>query len=622
MRKRAVVVCLSRTIQTNHTRWPLMKVAGQPVLRHLFDRLAKGLPDDVRLICVVLGKLTREVLGDTLAGTRVEIVERPEFTRLAAVDQVIPGLTDVRTVMLYPDNAMFPDLRTALAMLDAHESGKADATLAPEFPAGYLPEIFDTKALQRVAGMKLPPDLESDYARIMQRANQLFPGQKDFNFACRLFSSREHDAGVSLQSLPARMLIEDRFTLDAAVRVVAQRGASARYDGTEAKAFKEALREAHSAEPCFSIPVTKAGAPRVLYTTEFTAFSGAEQSFAHLAIHLDRTRYQPMALLPNEGELSSRLKAAGIPVEVTMFAGRTMDPTVYRFLSEFLVRNEVRLIHANGPPGQALLAASLAHRVPVVCHIRSFMGRDVPAAFRFAARVFTVSKAVREDVLRSDLEPDRVLAVYNGMDLTRFQPSILDRADSRRRLGLERDAPVIALVARITPQKRQEMMIEAMPRVLEKFPKAVVLFVGEPYQEDVLYMEQLERRIEELKIAGSVRFMGFCDDVRVPMTAADVLTLTTDNEPLGRCVLEAMALKLCTVLPKRGGHLELLRHNESSLFFEANHPANLAAELIRALASPADRERLAENAYTLVPQIDIRRHVQTILSEYDAILSK
>ena len=106
--------------------------------------------------------------------------------------------------------------------------------------------------------------------------------------------------------------------------------------------------------------------------------------------------------------------------------------------------------------------------------------------------------------------------------------------------------PVIGMAARLAAEKGVEVLLDALPKILEKYPKAQVLFAG-AYQNvmgEQAYSDRLMPRIHEYEIQGHWTFLGNFDPVQMAAfyPNLDVLTVPSLNstEAFGLVQIEAM----------------------------------------------------------------------------------
>jgi len=145
------------------------------------------------------------------------------------------------------------------------------------------------------------------------------------------------------------------------------------------------------------------------------------------------------------------------------------------------------------------------------------------------------------------------------VDRERFRPGC-GGAELRRRLGIADDALVVVCVARMVRRKGQDTLVRGWPEVLDRFPGAVLLLVG-----DGPDRRRIERMVARRGIGGSVVLTGAVEPDRVPahLDAGDVFAMPVRNrrfglevEAFGLVYLEAAACGLRLVGAGAGGSAE------------------------------------------------------------------
>jgi len=324
---------------------------------------------------------------------------------------------------------------------------------------------------------------------------------------------------------------------------------------------------------------------------------GSDRVLVTLASGLDRSRFTPVAVLPERGELAGLLEEAGVETAVADLAvlrRAELGPRgVWRLLRgdesklETIARERrPALVHSN--TSVILSGHRLADElgVPHVLHVRELYPR-VPLAWQLwrrrllrADRVVCVSEAVADQFGKSS----KAIVVYDG--LTR-EPSRGDRNRARAQLGLEQDSFVVALLGRISAWKGQDVLARALaePPLAER--PVVALIAGSPWPGAEAPLRELERLKADLALGGRLRLIGFRDDVETILAAADAVTVpSTRPEPFGLVALEAAAQGLPVVAAAHGGLPEIIRHEETGLLVEPGSPAALAAALRRLADEP------------------------------------
>jgi starch synthase len=180
-------------------------------------------------------------------------------------------------------------------------------------------------------------------------------------------------------------------------------------------------------------------------------------------------------------------------------------------------------------------------------------------AFLDAAAVIAVSSGMRTDVLNSysDLDPERVHVVRNGIDPEEFRPD--PNTDVVDELGVDRDRPLVVFVGRITRQKGLVHLV----RAAQQFDPdtQLLLLAGAPDTPEIA--AEFDTAFAALKHARSggvtwVQEMLPRASVRQVLTHATVFACPSIYEPLGIVNLEAMACQTAVVASAVGGIPEVV----------------------------------------------------------------
>lgn len=211
-------------------------------------------------------------------------------------------------------------------------------------------------------------------------------------------------------------------------------------------------------------------------------------------------------------------------------------------------------------------------------------------ALRRAAHVVAVSRAVRNHVVGLGVPECRVSVIYNGIDVSRFQPPALPRTDGPLRIGT---------VGSLTWRKGHSVLLEAFAALPRE--DATLTIIGEGPERPAL-----EAFIAAAGLSDRVILAGFSSDVPEQLARMDVYVQPSIEEPFGISILEAMATSLPVIATRTGGIPEIVQDGESGLLVERGEAGALTAAL-RTLASDAAlRQRLGEEGRrTVVARFDV-----------------
>lgn len=176
--------------------------------------------------------------------------------------------------------------------------------------------------------------------------------------------------------------------------------------------------------------------------------------------------------------------------------------------------------------------------------------------FRKRLSLLGVSDAVRDD-MRACLpkwSAQRIQTLYNRIDLEALQAEQLSAAQARSELGLSDDAWIVGNVGRLHPDKDQATLLRGFAAALPQLPphsQLAILGTGR-------LEKDLKSLARELGIADRVLFLGQVPQARRYFRAFDVFALSSDHEPFGMVLLEAMAAGVPLLATACGGAREVV----------------------------------------------------------------
>ncbi|MCS7071001.1 MAG: glycosyltransferase [Anaerolinea sp.] len=277
-------------------------------------------------------------------------------------------------------------------------------------------------------------------------------------------------------------------------------------------------------------------------------------------------------------------------------------PHALQLWIRFFRKIQPQIVHFNDPcpiPALASRLACIPHRVvmhhtPELQRRYNLIGRLAQSAgFKSCSRViFSNSLSMRTAVEKDRIPPSKAVVIPFGIAPEWFAP--IDReaiARVRAELGLQPSSVVILCPARLAPQKRHDLLIEAAEIVVNRAPEAQFLFAG-----DGELRADIEQRVAASTAREHIRLLGQRSDIQSLISASDLVTLASDFEGFPYVLMEAAARGIPAVATDVGGVSLSIRHGETGLLVPTGDPEALAEALLRLITNRAARDAFSSAA--------------------------
>ena len=278
-------------------------------------------------------------------------------------------------------------------------------------------------------------------------------------------------------------------------------------------------------------------------------------------------------------------------------------------LAEVAAQVRPDVLHAHSPVLNAIPALRVGRRlgIPVVYEVRAFwedaavdhgttrerslryrLTRSLETyALKRADHVTTICEGLRRDIVARGVPAGKVTVIPNAVDIASFAPSGVPDQALKAELGLAAH-PVVGFIGSFYAYEGLDLLLEALPRILDARPDVRVLLVGGGPQAGAL-----QAQAERLGLADKVVFAGRVPHAEVPRyyDLIDVLAYPRHSMRLTELVtplkpLEAMAQGRVLAASDVGGHRELIEDGRTGVLFKADDPGALADALLGLFCEP------------------------------------
>jgi glycosyltransferase involved in cell wall biosynthesis len=363
---------------------------------------------------------------------------------------------------------------------------------------------------------------------------------------------------------------------------------------------------------------------------------GAEMMLDELVHRVDAGRFTVTVASLKHGPWPERLREEGFSVFVVPQTRWRDVRNVYRVvrqLAELMRREQIELVHASG--SGPLLFATLAGKwakVPVVWMVFDPLSglskrRLYTARRRAIARfvgalhpdfvIFGTDRAAEGTPLRGSTPTDEILP---GIDLARHTNVNGDEGRARRELGIDADAPLVAMFGRLTYLKSQIELLRAMGRIAEVHPKVRAVICGS--ESDRAYATRVHALRDELGLEERVLLPGFVtDQMKDDITAAaDLVVHLAKRESFGLAVVESQAAGKAVVAFDASGPRSLIEDGVTGALVPVDDIDRLAVVISELLSDATRRTAMGAAAAEAARAHPIEGMVERVEAVWDRVL--
>lgn len=372
----------------------------------------------------------------------------------------------------------------------------------------------------------------------------------------------------------------------------------------------------HDAATSESIP-DPASPLRVLQLGVTLSIGGSEQLAASIGRGLDRSAFHSVfAATGNDGDIGQLLRNEGFHTEV-YDRPLGFTPRLYWEIDRVLRRERIDIIQTHhvsslvygGPPAR-LRGVKIVHtehetktfdRYPRNLRWLRWMA---PMVHRFVAIDPEIADFLAD---RIGIDRSRIEVIRNGIDLDRF--------DSGTRPVKSPDADwVIGWISRLDVPKRPDLLVDAIAKLANRFPRLRGRIVGPGS-----LLDETKRRAAAAGLDGRIECVGARTDIPDQLRTMDCFVLCSEREGLPISLVEAMASRLPCIVSPVGAIPTLIQSGENGILLSRNEAGELAEHLADVITKPERAAQLGNQARASVAE---RYDLKETISRYSELFTR
>ncbi len=235
----------------------------------------------------------------------------------------------------------------------------------------------------------------------------------------------------------------------------------------------------------------------------------------------------------------------------------------------------------------------------------------------FVDQIIANSYAVRTNVNKKEkYNSDKISVIYNGIDENAFKNITV--GTFRANYGIDKNDPVIGMVANLDQIKRHADLIKAFSIVVGKYRNARLVFAGEGPEKT-----SLRDLAVRMNLADRIYFLGNLDNVLSIIADMDVCVLCSESEGLSNAVIEYMGCAKPIICTNTGGNPELITNGYNGYLVDVRDADAIARKLELLLSDYKLMREMGNNGYKRFKNnFGIEKMVQSHMNLYSGLLNE
>lgn len=374
----------------------------------------------------------------------------------------------------------------------------------------------------------------------------------------------------------------------------------------------------------------------ILFIHQSAELYGSDKTMLYFLSELDKTHYFPVIVLPFDGPLKTELEKNNIKVVIApvlklyrkMFTPKNLLKFFREYkegvkaLDELNKEHDFQLVYSHTLAALIGIIFAKKRNIKHLWHVQEIIAK--PKIFNLAFKKILSLKSNHKVVYDSIATMNfwikgneslaaKSEAVWNGIETNNIPTfSQAQIAQVRKDFFLSsNDEIIIALVGRINSWKGQQLLLSAFNALSKTNQNSKLVYLGSAPPNQEIFEIDLKNKIKEFGLQERVVIIPFQNEITKFWNSIDIAVVpSTEPEPFGMVVIEAMLAKKPVVASNHGGPTEIVVDNSTGYLFEPNNHESLAEALEKLIHDKQQRTTFGENGYERVlEKFSLKSHV-------------
>lgn len=381
----------------------------------------------------------------------------------------------------------------------------------------------------------------------------------------------------------------------------------------------------------------------ILFIHQSAELYGSDKTLLLLLKKVNRTSFNPVVVLPNDGPLKAALEKENIQVVIApvlkLYRKMITPKNLFKFfkdikksrkiLDQLHKKHHFEIVYSNTLA--VLLGIIFANKrnIKHLWHIHEII--ESPKIFTHLFCSLLALKANTQIIYNSNSTQNfwnvnqsiskKGQVIYNGIEThnTTIEP-LENNGISPFPFPINPSDKYITLVGRISRLKGHKWTLNTYINYLAKDSTIKLLFVGSPVEGQEHYLHEIEQIIEDNKLENNVTILPFTTDLSSIWALTTVAIMpSTEAESFGLVAAEAMLAKKPVVGSNKGGITEIIQHNETGFLVPTNDEREFASAVLQLLENEELRTSFGQKGHQrIIDTFSVEKYVKS----FEAVFHK
>lgn len=353
----------------------------------------------------------------------------------------------------------------------------------------------------------------------------------------------------------------------------------------------------------------------ILFIHQSAELYGSDKTLLYLVVNLNKSKFFPIVILPNDGPLKAELEKENIKVilaPVLKLYRKMFTPSnLLKFVKDYFKgvktikaiqkEHQIDFIYSNTLAVLLGFFYSFFHKTKHVWHVHEII--ESPTIFTKAFRWFlnhsTNTVLIHNSIATSNFWncKGNNQVIWNG--IAPFSTISSEEKETIRTTILKANTEIVfALVGRISRWKGQMLLLDTFHELIKTHQNIKLVYIGSAPPNQEHFLDTLKAKISAYQLNDKVEIVPFQENINQLWQSIDVAVVpSTEPEPFGMVAIEAMFAKKPVVAANHGGLMEIVLDNETGFLVAPNNKIALKEALEKLICQPEMRSSFGENGF-------------------------